>query len=239
MDPRSNSLAVTASELERIKSITENTEFHDFVSSYQSIDTVRQQNLHNVKLPCSYFLRQTGPQTQSLIPTTGTRTPSYTITVKGKKKKHRTEEVLRQEDGSTTQVAKFEDQGRQFNNIIRYKDVPAEATQLDDVRDMGQGRYRCSIDGEIYIWEQLGPSRIVMALFNESSKRMALFVYSEVGAQRSGSLPGNLGKFKEEEIGQVHIMDDGGGGQWMLERMLFTAVVMVGRAKRWSNFPCS
>lgn len=136
-----------------------------------------------------------------------------------------------------TRVAEFDYKGRDCSNLISYKygDGQHACADIHVVHDMGQNRHRCQIDGNTYIWEPLEPSNIVLVMSQGLNKRVALLAYFEARVQRSGSYPGGLRQQRGEDVGEIHIMDDCGEGEAMTEKTLYTAVVVVERAKRWTK----
>ncbi|KAL6716118.1 hypothetical protein ACLMJK_005684 [Lecanora helva] len=230
MEPRSKSLAVTSSELEGVKSISDNIIRIDFASCLRGDGTAQDSQERAVKPLCTYLLRRTGLDAQSLLPSTESLSTSYTIATKTAKKlsrKSRTREIVRHSRGCDTCIAELWHVGSEYIGV-KIKDPKDEGVSgFFDVIKTALGQYYFHVGGAKYVWEQLGPSSAVMQLSNQTRKRMALFVYSDTRTWRSGSFPGGLTGFQAQDVGSIQVLDVGEMGSKMLEKTLFTLVAIV------------
>lgn len=231
MDDRSNSVAVTASELARVQPIYWNGDSQN--SPVTSIDFARIVEKPQVEAYRTYVLRQTSYNTQSLISTAKSVPTSYTIKhhVPGGFRKRRPHIVVTRDIQSrTTRLADVWFDTHGYGNNIVYLDGGVTQHLARDIS--GQRRFTCLIDGVVYTWQPLGPSRNVLELVTEAGKRAALFVYAEFVCQRSASYSGSPTKIRGVEIGRLHIIDHGKGKQVVFDQICCTAVVLVEKVKQ-------
>ena len=210
----------------------ETTAKYDFVSPQVAIDSVRQQEKkQEMEAAQTYILQQPFPTLQTFVPLCDANGPSYTIrfdTV-GSFLKPQPHMVITETPGDV-KVAEVKLQTRGYDATIIYKKARgSQKLALQNPRDQ---RFELLINGKPHRWNPLGPSQSVFELTQEANRRVALFLYAEGMAQRTGSLSGNHLPFQEQTIGEVHIMQDFLRDPTALQQTLFSAVVVVEQEKR-------
>lgn len=217
--------------LSLIQTIVETTDKHDFVSPQVSVDSTHQQEQQEMELAQTYILQQAHPTIQTLAPLYNAKTPSYTIRLDtiGSFLKPQPHMLITQDPGGL-HIAEVTFQVNGFDSTIIYKDGGiSQKLVLQKPQDQ---RYECLINGKPHWWHHLGPSKSVFELTEETKKRVALFVYAEGMAQRTGSTSGNNMLSQEKKIGEVHIIGDFLREPIALRQILFSAVVVVEQTKR-------
>lgn len=224
---------MTTSDRTRSKTITDNIYRYDFVVKHGNNATAQQRQRQDVQLPCAFVLRQAAPSVQWLFSTSEFISTSYTIAPSNRTgfvKKLSHMEIVKHRGGREERIAEFNLKDHEKTTRIMYES--AGITQSADLTVLGLDRYRCMINGKAHEWQPLGPSKTVLVMTSEAGKRMALFVYPQVVAQRSGSYSGCSREFAGQDVGTIHIMDICDGGREMLELMLCTGVVLAHRGRR-------
>lgn len=217
--------------LSLIQTIVETTDKHDFVSPQVSVDPTHQQEQQEMETAQTYILQQAHPTVQSLAPLCNAKAPSYTIRLDtiGSFLKPQPHMLITQDPGALY-IAEVTFQVNGFGSTIVYKDGgTSQKLALQDPQDR---RYECLIDGKPHWWHPLGPSKSVFELTEGTEKRVALFVYTDGMAQRTGSTSGNYTPSQEKKIGEVHVMKDFLREPIVLRQILFSAVVVVEQTKR-------
>ena len=236
MDPRSNSVTVTATELQRVKSLTDGIDRRDFgLTNNDDSNSPRQQEEQGVKLPCAYLLREISPDIWSLTPTTDLSSASYTFGVKRRTTsitRRCTKEIVKDEDGTSKQVAEYYSRG-DYTAVLRYnRSGPSDKSKMSFVTHVGPHRYQCRIDCADYIWERLGGGAFVNVLSDQAGKRVALFLFPVKAQKRVSYQIGQL-YFHKSDVGELHLIDVCGGGQQMLEKLMFAIVVVLEMQRQW------
>ena len=235
MASRSASLAVTAAEHTRL---VESPITRDFASSYSPEGLSQQHGTFRTHQFHKYTLRQTSPHEQSLVPSSKASSAGYVLTPStrlGMMKRHWQMAMTRHEGESAAVIADINLKDDRHINRIAFRGTGVE--QYTDFRDMGQNHYSCVIKGRNYSWRPLGPSQTVLEMLDGSSKRIALFMFSQEGPQRSGSYPGNLKQYKRKDIGVVYIFELSEDVRALLEPLLCTVVLLARKAKPKAIIP--
>ena len=218
-------------ELTLVQTVFDTTEKHDFVSPQVSVDAVRQHEKQEMETAQTFVLQQAYPTVQNLIPLCDTKGPRYTIRLDTigsflKPQPH----ILILDDPGGFLVAEVEFQIRGYDTTILYKNNGTrQKLSLQNPQDQ---IFECLIDGKPHRWHPLGPSKSVYELTEATNKRVALFVYEEAMAQRTGSTSGNHTLFRAQKIGQLHIIGSSLRESMALQQTLFSAVTVVEQAKR-------
>ena len=233
MEPRSSSLAVTAKEFARIQTIAENSVSYDFGTHVDPHGSKRAQQ-QDSDLPWTFILRQSAPDIQWLFPTNPSDLTSYTIARSTARRRFGRKqvwmEVTRHTRNSKVSIAEFNMEDNERTSHISY--TSADSTRSANMTGVGSEQVRCVIDDKAYMWQPLGPSKTVLVMTDEVGKRLALLVYPQTEAPRSGSYPGYSKTFKDHDIGTIHVMDTCDGGQGILEVMLCTGVALACRRRK-------
>ena len=219
-------------ELTLVQTVLDNTEKHDFISPQVSVDSVRQQELQEMEAAHTFILQQAYPTVQNLVPLCDTQGPRYTIRLDTvgsflKPQPH----ILISDDRGGFLVAEVEFQIRGYDTTILYKNNGTrQKLALQKPQDQ---IFECLIGGKPHRWHPLGPSKSVFELTEATNKRVALFVYEEAMAQRTGSTSGDHTFLRAQKIGELHIIGPSLRGEPMaLQQTLFSAVTVVEQAKR-------
>lgn len=234
-------------KLSLIQTIVETTDNHDFVSPQASVDSTQQREKQEMEAAQLYILHQTFPTIQTLAPLCNTKAQSYTIRLDtiGSFLKPQPHMLITQDPGGL-HVAEVKFHTHGYDSTIIYRDDGhSQKLALQNLQDQS---FECLINGNLHWWHPLGPSKSVFELTDEAKKMVALFVYAEGLARRTGFTSDNHKLFQEQKIGEVHIMKDYLREPIALQQILFSAVVVVEQAKRrvtslvsWtppsSNFP--
>ena len=218
-------------KLSLIQTIVETTDKHDFVSPQVSVDSTHQREQQEMESAQTYVLQQAFPTVQTLAPLCNAKTPTYTIRLDtvGSFLKPQPHMLITQDPGGL-HVAEVKFQVNGYDSTIIYKDGgTSQKLALQNPQDQ---RYECLINGKSHWWHPLGPSESVFELTEEAKRRVALFVYAEGMAHRTGSTSGTLTPSQERKIGEVHIMEDFLCEPIALQQILFSAIVVVEQTKR-------
>lgn len=221
-------------KLSLTQTVIESTNEHDFVSPQMSVDSIHQREKQEMEAAQTYFLQQAFPTIQTLSPLCNAQAPSYTIRLDTtgsflKPQPHMA--IMKDPDGCRVAEGKFQIHG--YDATIIYN--AAGTSQKLALQSPQDQRFDCSINGKPHQWRPLGPSKSVFELTEEANKRVALFVYAEGMAQRTGFTMGHHMPFQERKIGEVHVMQDFLQEPTTLQQILFTAVVVVEQVKRIST----
>ena len=227
MGPRSNTIAISATERERVKNLTDSIERRDFAltpdGNNNGDNASQQKDCQGVKLPCAYLLRETAPNILSLTSMTDPSSATYTFGPKERTKfmmKQMAREIVENYDGTSKQVVRYHQRG-DHTTVLRHSTVSPHKSNISYVDHVGLDRFLCTLDRADYLWEPLGGSETVNVLSNREGKRVALF-----------RLPIRA-QFKEGDIGEIHVIDVCGGGQQMLEKIMFAIVNILERVREW------
>lgn len=214
-------------KLTLVQTAVETTDKHDFVSPQVSVDSTCQRE----KQEMVYILQQAFPTVQTLVPLRNAKAPSYKIRLDtiGSFLKPQPHMLITQDPGGL-RVAEVKFSVHGYDTTIIYKD--AATSQRLVLQDPQEQRFEYVINGKLHWWHPLGPSKIVFELTEVPQKRVALFVYAEGMAQRTGSTSGNHMLYQEKKIGEVHIMEGFLREPIALQQTLFSAVVVIEQAKR-------
>lgn len=218
-------------QLTLIQTVVETTNKHDFVSPQKSVDSAHQREKQEIEAAQTYILHQSFPTIQTLVPLGNTEAPSYTIRLdtSGSFLKPQPHMLITQDPGGL-HVADVKFQIHGYDTTIIYKD--AGTSQNLSLQNPQDQRFGCLINGKSYQWHPLGPSKSVFELTEEANKRVALFVYADGMAQRTGSTSGNHMSFQGQKIGDVHVTEESLHEPNALQQTLFSAVVVVEQTKR-------
>lgn len=215
-------------KLSLIQTVVENTSEHDFVSPQISVDSTHQREMEAAQ---TYILKQTVTTVQTLRPLYDTDAPSYMIRLDtiGSFLKPQPHMVITQDPGGF-HVAEVKFQIHGYDATIIYKKAgTCQKVALHNPQDQ---MFECLINGRPHRWQPLGPSKSVFELTEEANRRVALFVYGEGMAHRTGSTSSDYKSVQEQIVGEVHVMRDFLHEPTALQQTLFTAVVVVEQAKR-------
>ena len=214
-------------KLTLVQTAVETTKKRDFVSPQVSVDSTCQQE----KQEMAYILQQAFPTVQTLVPFCNAKAPSYKIRLDtiGSFLKPQPHMLITQDPGGL-RVAEVKFYIHGYDTTIIYKD--AGTSQRLVLQDPQEQRFECVINGKLHWWQPLGPSKSVFELTEVPLKRVALFVYAEGMAQRTGSTSSSHMLHQEQKIGEVHIMEGFLREPIALQQTLFSAVVVVEQAKR-------
>ena len=218
-------------ELTLVQTIIETTDKHDFVSPQVSVDASLQREKQEMEAAQAYILQQAFPTVQTLAPLSNAKAPSYTIRLDtvGSFLKPQPHMRITQDPGAFYAAeVKFQVHG--YDSTIIYTD--AGTSQKITLQNPQEQSFGCLIKGKPHWWHPLGPSKSVFELTEEAEKRVALFVYAEGMAQRTGSTSGNHMLAPGQKIGEVHFMEDFLHELDTLQQILFSAVVVVEQVKR-------
>ena len=223
---------MTAEEkLTPIQTALETTAKHDFVSPQISTDPKCQRERQEMGAIQTYILHQASPTLQNLVPLCNAKGPCYTIRLntvgsflKPRPHMHITENPL------GLDIAEIKFQVRGYDATMIYKN--GSSSQKLALHNSEDQRFELLINGKPHAWHPLGPSKSVFELTREANRRVALFVYTEGMAERRGSTSGDYPPFREQKIGEVHVMEDFSREAVALQQTLFSAVVVVEQAKR-------
>ena len=224
----------TMSSNERLslnQTIVETTDKHDFVSPQVSVDSIHQREKQEMEIAQTYSLHQAFPTIQTLAPLYNAKAPTYTIRLDtiGSFLKPQPHMLITQDPGGL-HVAEVNFQVNGYDSTIIYKeDGTNQEIALHEPQDQ---MFECLINGNPHWWHPLGPSKSVFELTQETKKRVALFVYAEGMAQRTGSTSGNHMLSQGQNIGEVHVMEDFLHEPNVLQQTLFSAIVVVEQRKR-------
>ncbi len=229
--PLSVATMTSEEQVTPVQPAIENTEKHDFVSPTVSVDQQSRREKQEVGKAQTYILQQAVPTVQTLVPLSDAKGPSYTIRLDTigsflKPLPH----MLIKEDAGGRLVAEVRFEVRGYDATIVYKDV--DVRQRLTLRDVEGQVFECVIGGRVYRWRPLGPSKSVLELTGETSRRVALFAYAEGMAMRTGSTSGGGVGARDQRIGEVHVMEESLREPGKLQQTLFSAVVVVEQAKR-------
>ena len=215
-----------------IKTALENTDKHDFVSPQVSIDSIRQREKQEMEAAQTFILEQASPTIQTLLPRGNAGGTGYTMrydTVGSFLKPH--PHMVITENPGGLGVADVEFQVRGYDTTIGFKNTGT--TQKLALQSRQDQTFDCLINGKPHQWRPLGPSKSVFELTDEANKRVALFVYAEGTAQRNGtSASGKHMPFREQKIGEVHVIEDSLCETMALQQTPFSAVVIVEQERR-------
>ena len=223
---------MTAEEkLTPIQTALETTAKRDFVSPQILTDPKCQRERQEVEAIQTYILHQASPTLQNLVPLCNAKGPNYTIRLdtvgsflKPRPHMHITE------NPRGLDIAEIKFQVRGYDATMIYKN--ARTSQKLALHNSEDQRFELLINGKPHAWHPLGPSKSVFELTQEANKRVALFVYTEGMAERTASTSGIHLPFREQKIGEVHVMKDFSREPVALQQTLFSAVVVVEQAKR-------
>ena len=218
-------------ELTLIQTLVETTDKHDFGSPLVSVNSTLQREKQEMEVAQTYILKQTFPTIQTLGSLCKANGPSYTIRLDtiGSFLKPQTHMLITQDpDGLLVAEVQFHVHG--YDTTIIYKE--AGTSQKLSLHNPQDQRFECLINSKPHSWHPLGPSKSVFELIEKTSKRVALFVYADGMAQRTGSTSGNHMLFQEQKIGEVHFLEDFVQKPNALQQALFSAVVVVEQTKR-------
>ncbi|KAF6225346.1 hypothetical protein HO173_012784 [Letharia columbiana] len=218
-------------KLTLVQAIIETTDKHDFVSPQLFADSASQRERQEVEAARTYILQQAFPTIQTLTPLCNTKALSYTIRLDtvGSFLKPQPHMLITQDPGGL-HVAEVDFHTHGYDTTIVYKD--AGISQRLALQNLQEQNFECLINGKPHLWHPLGPSKSVFELTEEAKKRVALFVYAEGMAQRTGSTSANGMPVQEQKIGEVHVMEDFLHEPVALQQTLFSAIVVVEQAKR-------
>ena len=217
--------------LSLIQTLVETTDKHDFVSPQVSIDSTHQREQQEEKMAQTYILQQAHPTVQTLTPLSHAKAPSYTIRLNtiGSFLKPQPHMLITQDPGGL-HIAEVTFQVNGFDSTIVYKDGgTSQKLALQNPQDQS---YECLVNCKPHWWHPLGPSKSVFELTEGTKKRVALFVYAEGMAQRTGSTSGSYMPSQDKKLGEVHVMEDFLREPIALRQTLFSAVVVVEQTKR-------
>ena len=208
----------------------ETTDKYDFVSPQVFMDATQQHEKQEMEAAQTYILQQAFPTVQTLAPLSNAKAPSYTIRLDtvGSFLKPQPHIRITQDPGAL-HAAEVKFQVRGYDSTVIYTDGTSQKITLQNPH--GQS-FECLIKGKPHWWHPLGPSKSVFELTEEAEKRVALFVYAEGMAQRTGSTSGNNMLAEGQKIGEVHFMEDFLQDLDTLQQILFSAVVVVEQVKR-------
>lgn len=218
-------------KLSLIQTIVETTAKHDFVSPQVSLDSTHQREQQEMESAQTYVLQQAFPTVQTLAPLCNAKAPTYTIRLDtvGSFLKPQPHMLITQGPGGL-RVAEVKFQVNGYDSTIIYKDGgTSQKLALQNPQDQ---TYECLINGKPHWWHPLGPSKSVFELTEKAKRRVALFVYAEGMAQRTGSTSGTPIPSQERKIGEVHIIEDFLCEPIALQQTLFSAIVVVEQTKR-------
>lgn len=218
-------------KLTLIQTLVDTTDKHDFVSPQVSVDSTHQREKQEMEAAQTYILQQNFPTIQTLDPLCNAKLPNYTIRLDtvGSFLKPQPHMLITQAPGGV-HIAEVQFQIHGYNSTIVYKE--AGTSQKLDLQSLQDQKFECLINGKPHWWHPLGPSKSVFELTEETQKRVALFVYAEGMAQRTGSTSGNHMLFQDQKIGEVHVLEDFLHEPNALQQTLFSAVVVVEQTKR-------
>ena len=211
--------------------LIETTDKHDFVSPQVFVDATDQREKQEMEAAQAYILQQAFPTVQTLTPLSNAKAPTYTIRLDtvGSFLKPQPHMRIAQDPGAL-HAAEVKFQVRGYDSTIIYAD--AGTSQKITLQNPHAQSFECLIKGKLHWWHPLGPSKSVFELTEEAEKRVALFVYAEGMAQRTGSTSGNHMLAEGQKIGEVHFMEDFLQELDTLQQILFSAVVVVEQVKR-------
>lgn len=218
-------------KLTLIQTVVETTDKHDFVSPQVSVDSTHQREKQEMEVAQTYILKQTFPTIQTLSPLYNAKGPSYTIrldTIGSFLKPQPHMHITQDPGGLHVAEVKFHIHG--YDTTILYKS-PSTSQNLA-LQNPEEQRFECLINGKLHWWHPLGPSKSVFELTEAPQKRVALFVYAEGMAQRTGSTSSAHTLHQEKKIGELHIIEDFLREPIALQQTLFSAVVVVEQEKR-------
>lgn len=204
---------------------------HDFVSPQVSIDSTHQREKKEMEVAQAYTLQQAFPTVQTLVPLCNAKAPNYTIRLDTvgsflKPQPH----MLITKDPEGLQMAEVKFHLHNYDTTIVYKDTAT--SQKLTLQEPQKQMFECFINGKPHWWHPLGPSKSVFELTEVGKRRIALFVYAEGMAQRTGSTSENHTVSREQKIGEVHVFEDFLCEPMALQQTLFSAVVVVEQTKR-------
>lgn len=223
---------MTAEEkLTPVQTVLESTVKHDFVSPQISVDPIRQRERQEIEAAQSYLLHQAFPTVQNLVPLCNAKGPSYAIRLDtvGSFLNPRPHMLITENLGGLD-IAEIKFQLRGYDATMIYKN--GSTSQKLALHNSEDQRFELLINGKPHAWHPLGPSKSVFELTQEENRRVALFVYTEGMAERTASTSGNHLPFREQKIGEVHVIEDFSRDPVALQQTLFSAVVVVEQAKR-------
>ncbi|KAM0796857.1 hypothetical protein BDR22DRAFT_498718 [Usnea florida] len=218
-------------KLTLVQTVIETTDKHDFMSPQVSLDAIQQREKQEMEAARAYILQQAFPTVQTLAPLSNPKAPSYTIRLDtvGSFLKPQPHMRITQDPGAL-HAAEVKFQVRGYDSTIIYTD--ASTSQKITLQNPHEQIFECVIKGKPHWWHPLGPSKSVFELTEAAEKRVALFVYAEGMAQRTGSTSGNHTLAERQKIGEVHFMEDLLQELDTLQQILFSAVVVVEQLKR-------
>lgn len=228
-----------------IQNALETINEHDFIPPQAFVESIRQREMQEMETAQAYILQQASPTVQNLVPLYNAAGPSYAIRLDTvgsflKPQSH----MLITENPKDFHVAEVRFQIRGYDATMIYKN--SSTSQKLAVQNPQDQEFEILINGKPHTWHPLGPSKSVFELTKEAKKRVALIVYSEGMAQRTASTSGDHVPFKEQKIGEVHVMEDFFREPIALQQTLFSAVVVVEQVKRratsiasWMPLPSS
>ena len=218
-------------ELALIRTVLETTVKHDFVAPQKSVDPLQQREKQKMEATQTYILQQAFPTVQSLVPLYNAEAPSYTIRLDSTGSFLKPQPHMFITEGSAgIQVAEVKFKNHSYDTTIMYKDEGLG--QKIALRNLQEQRFECLINGKPHSWHLLGPSKSVFELTEGVNRRVALFVYSEGLAQRTGSTSATQAPFGKQKIGELHMIDGSLREPIVLQQTLFSIVVVVEQAKR-------
>lgn len=228
-----------------IQNALETINKHDFIPPQAFVESMRQREMQEMETAQTYILQQTSHTVQNLVPLYNAAGPSYTIRLDtaGSFLKPQSHMLIAENPGGLHVVeVKFHIRG--YDATMIYKN--ASTCQKLALQNLQNQEFEILINDKLHTWHPLGPSKSVFELTKEANKRVALIVYSEGMAQRRASTSGGHVPFKEQKIGEVHVMEDFLREPIALQQTLFSAVVVVEQVKRrvtsigsWMPLPSS
>ena len=204
---------------------------HDFVPPQASVDPARPGGRQEMEVTQTYILQQASPTIQNLVPSCKAKGPSYTIRLDKvgsflKPQPH----IFITENPEGLHVAEVKLQNQVYDATMIYKNAgTSHKFVLQNTQDQ---IFQLLVNGEPHRWHPLGPSKSVFELTQGADKRVALFSYAEGLAQRTASASGSHEAFREQKIGEVHVVEDLTDVPIALQLVLFSAVVVVEQLKR-------
>ena len=221
---------MTSNEKLTLVQTVETTDKHDFVSPQISVDSTQQREKQEMEAGQAYILQQAFPTVQTLTPLSNAKAPAYTIRLDtvGSFLKPQPHMRITQDQGAL-HAAEVKFQARGYDSTVIYTDGTSQKITVQNPHEQS---FECLIKGEPHWWHPLGPSKSVFELTEEAEKRVALFVYAEGMAQRTGSTSGTHMLAGGQKIGEVHFMETLSQDMDTLQQILFSAVVVVEQVKR-------
>ena len=214
--------------MEQISVFSSDTRTRDFVPRAQLSHSIRSHDLDSTR---TFKLRWLSPDIQTWAPLQDLPAALYTVTIiaRGLVGKKINLHVSKREAGRSCRVADIGfDRQRGSTDISYYQSNTNESVSPESSFDQTQD---CTIFGAHFVWQPLGPSKVVVELSNARHQRLALFVRPGEVALTNNARTGKRNVQSQPVSGELHILQDAIALGLPVDEIVCSASAVVNHAR--------